>query len=89
MEGATDTDLIEACRNEERCLVTLDVEFGNPLIYDPAEFAGIAVIRIPGRISRSALLSAATTLSLALRKQDIAGKLWIVQPGRIRERQQD
>ena len=34
MEGTQDRDLIEVCRKEERCLVTLDVEFGNPLVYD-------------------------------------------------------
>ena len=89
MEGSPDADLIEVCRREQRCLVTLDVEFANPLIYDPSRFAGIALIRIPGRMSRRALLVAVSTLSLSLRDRDIAGKLWIVHPGRIREYQQD
>lgn len=89
MEGSTDPDLIRACHGEQRCLVTLDVEFGNPLIYDPSSFSGIALIRIPGRIRHTALLDAARTLSRALLEREIVGRLWIVQPGRIREYQQD
>jgi predicted nuclease of predicted toxin-antitoxin system len=89
MEGSLDPDLIEVCRQERRCLVTLDIEFGNPLIYDPSRYAGIALIRIPGCLTRRALLDAVSTLSRALQEQDIIGKLWVVQPGRIREYQQD
>ena len=89
MEGSLDPDLIEVCRQEGRCLVTLDIEFGNPLIYDPSRHAGIAIIRIPGHIGRSTLLDAVNTLAQALREKDIVGRLWIVQPGRIREYQRD
>ena len=35
LEGALDRDVIERCVREERCLVTLDAEFGNPLLYPP------------------------------------------------------
>ena len=30
---ASDGRLIQKCRDEERCLVTLDLEFGNPLLF--------------------------------------------------------
>jgi hypothetical protein len=72
-----------------RCLVTLDVEFGDPVRFTPADFAGIAVLRVPGRISRESLRVAVETLAEALRARDIRGKLWIVQPGRIREHQEE
>ena len=35
LEEALDRDVIECCVREERCLVTLDAEFGNPLLYPP------------------------------------------------------
>jgi hypothetical protein len=41
MDGWPDRDLIEACQNEDRCLVTLDLEFGNPLLFDPSAYAGV------------------------------------------------
>ena len=40
MEGALDRDAIECCVREERCLVTLDAEFGNPLLYPPRRYRG-------------------------------------------------
>jgi predicted nuclease of predicted toxin-antitoxin system len=89
LAGCKDRDLIAACREEGRGLVTLDVEFGNPLLFDPADYPGIAVIRIPGRIGAADLRLAMETLSAALQDRDITGRLWIVQRGRIREYQQD
>ena len=32
LSGAEDRRIIEASRSERRCLVTLDLDFGNPLI---------------------------------------------------------
>jgi hypothetical protein len=71
-----------------RCLVTLDLGFGNPLVYDPSEYAGIAVIRVGGRMDRARLQAAVKTLARGLEGQPIEGKLWIVQPDQIREYQQ-
>jgi predicted nuclease of predicted toxin-antitoxin system len=47
LSGASDRDLIDVCRRETRCLVTLDLDFSNPLIFKPWEYAGIAVLRLP------------------------------------------
>jgi predicted nuclease of predicted toxin-antitoxin system len=89
LTSASDRDLIEDCRNEERCLVTLDLDFGNPLLFHPAAFAGIAVLRLPTRPSHQDLLDVAETLAEALTLQPIKGKLWIVQRGRVREYQDE
>jgi predicted nuclease of predicted toxin-antitoxin system len=32
---ASDHQLIAVCQSEGRCLVTLDLDFGNPLIFKP------------------------------------------------------
>jgi len=46
-EGATDADLIEKCRAEDRVLVSLDLDFANPLRFQPSRYPGIAVLRLP------------------------------------------
>ncbi len=38
MCSASDTDLINVCSKEERCLITLDLDFGNPLIFKPSQY---------------------------------------------------
>ena len=52
MESAPDTVVIEACRREGRALVTLDLDFANPLDYRPSEYTGIAVLRCPRKLRR-------------------------------------
>ena len=49
LASAPDETVIEASRGEARCLVTLDLGFGNPLLFDPGSFRGIAVIRLSPR----------------------------------------
>lgn len=43
--SASDQQLLEICRQEGRCLVTLDLGFGNPLRFPPASYPGIAVLQ--------------------------------------------
>lgn len=47
LQAASDRALIAVCSAEGRCLVTLDLEFGNPLVFRPADYPGIAVLRLP------------------------------------------
>lgn len=84
MSGAADQDLIQVCHAESRCLVTLDLDFANPLRFKPANYSGIAVIRLSGRASYAELLTAVTTFAIALETESIDHQLWIVEIGRIR-----
>ena len=77
-------DLIKICRDEQRGLVTLDMDFGNPLIFRPGDYCGIAVLRLPPRPSHDDLLDTIRTLIGGLARETIEGRLWIVQRGRIR-----
>ena len=69
----------------DKILITLDLDFSNPFRFPPAETRGIVVVRPPRPTLRAieATLAAALTELLA---QPLAGKLWIVEPGRIRLR---
>lgn len=85
--GAEDRELIEVCRDEQRALVTLDLDFSNPLIFEPRRYPGIAVLRMPPKASSAQLLALVHTFARALTTEFIEGKLWIVEIGRIRVHQ--
>ncbi len=83
--SAQDRVLIEICRAEDRCLVTLDLDFGNTFFFRPSAYAGIAVLRLPPKPTPDDLVAAVETLVDGLARASVEGKLWIVQRGRIRE----
>lgn len=89
MCSASDHDLIEACEQERRCLVSLDLDFANPLLFRPSDWAGIAVLRLPPKTSQCDIDDALWTLREALARDNIDGNLWIVQRGQIREYQEE
>ena len=86
LEGTLDDALIEICRIEKRCLVTLDLDFSNPIHYPPHRYAGIVVLRPPKNPEHKDLINCLRNLGQALHsKQTMDGKLWIVSPQQIRE----
>lgn len=85
LAGAADERLLQVCIAETRALVTLDLDFANPLRFDPAETSGIAVLRVPTLPGRTDLDEAAKTLIGQLNSSPIAGHLWIVSRSRIRQ----
>ncbi len=89
LQSAPDSTVIEVCRSEQRCLVTLDLDFSNPIQFNPAEYSGIAVLRLPKRSAPQDLIDAIVTLINALKTEVILGKLWIIQRGQIRIYQQE
>lgn len=84
LAGADDRRVIEICQSEKRCLVTLDMDFSNPFVFDPTKYHGIAVLRIPANPSYQDILDFSRTLLAGLSNNDIHGKLWIVQRHQIR-----
>lgn len=84
LNESPDDEIIEVCRREGRCLVTLDLDFANPLHYHPAKYPGIAVLRLPSKPGYADLLDTVTTLVKAVERETLQGQLWIVQRGRIR-----
>ena len=70
-------------------MVTLGLDFGNPLLFKPSHYAGLAVLRLPPKPTYTDMMVAIETLIGGLARSDISGKLWIVQKGRIREYQEE
>lgn len=89
LTSASDPALIAVCQAEGRCLVTLDLDFSNPLHFPPANYSGIAVLRLPAPATDQDLLTACETLIEGLLRASIIGKLWIVHRGRIRQYRPD
>jgi predicted nuclease of predicted toxin-antitoxin system len=89
LREAVDEEVLKAAVAEGRILITMDRDFSNVLRYPPGQTAGIAVISPPGKASRALLRALVETFIEELQKKTIRGKLWIVEPGRIREHEPD
>jgi len=87
LQSAQDRHLVEICHREKRCLVSLDLDFSNPLVFPPREYSGIAVLRLSAQAGLGELLTLADRLARALHEREIQGRLWIVQDSGIREYQ--
>lgn len=84
LRGADDATVLQAAVGEERVLVTMDRDFGNVLAYPPERTAGIVTIDCAGRASRVLICALINGFLEALSGQEIPGRLWIVEPGRMR-----
>ena len=83
LSGTTDEQLFGKCGEERRVLVTLDLDFADPLRFPPAGGPGIMVLR-PRRNTLALIRETLTAALPALERDRIEGALWIVEPGRIR-----
>lgn len=79
-----DEELALRCVEEGRAIVTLDLDFSNPLRFPPQLHHGIAVLRGSTRLTLPVIERLVKTLIAALRTQVLDGHLWIVEEGRVR-----
>ena len=84
LSGTSDREIYEVCRREQRCLVTLDLDFANVLRFPPEPTAGIVVFRPANKAIITTLAALARQLVAGLKAERLGGRLWIVESGRIR-----
>jgi predicted nuclease of predicted toxin-antitoxin system len=84
LEGANDELIFKRCCDEERCLVTLDLDFANVLRFPPQTSSGIVVVRVPRNPGLLLLEDLIRQFLNALEQTAIGKSLWIVETGRIR-----
>lgn len=84
LQGCSDLRLYEVCCAEQRCLVTLDLDFADVTRFPPAQAGGIVVIRVPRNPSLPLLEQLVRQFLQALTKMPLEKNLWIVEIGRIR-----
>jgi predicted nuclease of predicted toxin-antitoxin system len=83
--AAADASVIAVCATEDRCLVTLDKDFSDPVRYPPRQYAGIVVVRLPGAVSFQLLERALAMVVEAAKRTDVRGRLWIAEVDCLRE----
>jgi predicted nuclease of predicted toxin-antitoxin system len=81
--GAPDETLFVKCSEEQRVLITLDLDFADPLRFPPRRGAGVMVLR-PQRNTLALIRQTLAAALPALERDLIGGTLWIVEPHRIR-----
>jgi predicted nuclease of predicted toxin-antitoxin system len=86
LEGTSDSNLAHACQQEERILITLDLDFADIRAYPPQEYPGLIVLRLEQQ-DRLHVLQVFERLLNALEVGTAERSLWIVDEHRIRIRQ--
>jgi len=87
LQGCSDHRLYEVCRAEQRCLVTLDLDFSDVLRFPPQQAHGVVVIRVPRNPTLPLLERLIQQFLKTLETMPVDKKLWIVETGRIRVHQ--
>ncbi|MGH2457610.1 MAG: DUF5615 family PIN-like protein [Chloroflexota bacterium] len=84
LQGRADDTIYDVCRVEQRCLVTLDLDFSNVVRFLPDPTAGIIVLKPSRNVSPQLLAALAGQVIRMLSDRSVVGALWVVEPGRIR-----
>lgn len=85
LSGATDLTISKVCQDEQRILITLDLDFAQIQHFPPEEHHGIIVLRL-ARQDRDRILALIPRLLALLKTEPIERRLWIVDEHRTRIR---
>ena len=86
LKGRDDSRIASVCQEEARALVTLDVGFGDIRTYPPAAYSGLMVLRLK-RQDKANVLAAFRKALVVLKREKLAGALWIIEEDRVRVRE--
>ena len=84
--GNPDPRVFDASQGEARILVTFDLDFSDILVYPPASHAGIWVLR-PHTQSVENTLALLKSALVVPETEPTRGRLWIIEPERVRIRE--
>lgn len=87
LADAKDSAIARYAQQHELCLLSGDIGFSNIQIYPPKHYPGLVVLKLPRKSTAGYILNLLT--SFLKQRQPIgglAGKLVIVEPGRVRIR---
>ena len=85
LQGKDDATLVNRCLEEERILVTLDLDFSDIRAYPPHDFCGFIVFRL-GRQDRDHLTNVFRGVLPLMGREPLERHLWIVEETRVRIR---
>jgi predicted nuclease of predicted toxin-antitoxin system len=83
--SAPDQDIADYARQQQFAIISADQDFANNSMYPPADYFGLVVIRPPdGSAISFVLLLVQQFLNDSNVMANLAGHVFIVEPGRIR-----
>lgn len=85
LQGTDDPTLADVCVQEDRILVTLDLDFADIRSYPPQDFPGFIVLRV-GRHDKRHLMAVFQRAISLMDQEPLARRLWIVEEIRVRIR---
>jgi predicted nuclease of predicted toxin-antitoxin system len=88
LQGSPDDEILKICSQENRCLITLDLDFSDIKRFPPEHNAGIVILRPAFGLSHKSLIALINQLDEALKENSPEKQLWVVEFGRIRIHQQ-
>lgn len=83
LRGATDPAIAKVCQDEQRILITLDLDFAHIRNYPPQDYPGIIILRL-ARQDRDRVLAIMPRILSLLQTETIAQRLWIADDHRTR-----
>ena len=83
LRGKEDHEIANACRAEDRILISMDLDFSNIQMFPPANYAGLIVLRLRAK-GRAAVRTVFQRVLSHMDHEPIVGRLWIVDEQRIR-----
>jgi predicted nuclease of predicted toxin-antitoxin system len=84
--GEADSSVLEACRRENRILVTCDLDFADTRAYPPAGLPGIWILR-PATQSFTRTLALLSRALQLIATESPQHRLWIIDDARVRIRE--
>ena len=85
LAGAPDEMVRAVCRAENRCLITLDLDFSDMRAYPPVDLDGLIVLRLRQQ-DKNHVLEVASRMIPLLEVEPLTKRLWVVDENRVRIR---
>ncbi len=85
LQGGSDSRIASVCKQEERVIVTLDLDFADIRAYPPEQFSGIIVLRV-ARQDKNHVIAVFKQIISALEIEPLVHHLWVVEENQIRIR---
>ena len=85
LRGGIDSDIADVCRQEDRAIITLDLDFPDIRDYPPENYHGIIVLRLNDQ-SRAAVLNVVARIIPVFDSESPVRRLWIDDEYQIRIR---
>jgi predicted nuclease of predicted toxin-antitoxin system len=84
--GRMDRVIAQICQQEERIIITIDLDFADIRAYPPENFPGLIVLRLK-RQDKFSVMETLRRLLPLLEREPVRQRLWIVEEDRIRIRE--